>query len=78
MKYIKYHGLGNDYLVIRPEDTGENLGASQIRCVCHRNYGVGSDGILQRNAAWGLWGLATLLRYPLQNGFSDGKNSAGP
>jgi diaminopimelate epimerase len=46
MKYEKYHGLGNDYLVIRPEDVAGNLEASRIQCICHRNYGVGSDGIL--------------------------------
>jgi diaminopimelate epimerase len=43
MKYFKYHGLGNDYLVIRPEDVAGNLDESQIQCICHRNYGVGSD-----------------------------------
>jgi diaminopimelate epimerase len=46
MKYVKYHGLGNDYLVIRPADVVVNLDASQVRRICNRNYGVGSDGIL--------------------------------
>lgn len=46
MKYVKYHGFGNDYLVIRPEDVVGDLEASQIQCICDRNYGVGSDGIL--------------------------------
>jgi diaminopimelate epimerase len=46
MKYVKYHGLGNDYLVIRPDDVPAGLGVSQIKRICHRNYGVGSDGIL--------------------------------
>jgi expansin (peptidoglycan-binding protein) len=46
MKYVKYHGLGNDYLVIRPTDVVGNLEASQIQRICDRNYGVGSDGIL--------------------------------
>ncbi len=31
MRYCKYHALGNDYIV---------------RVICHRNYGIGSDGIL--------------------------------
>jgi diaminopimelate epimerase len=31
--------------VIRPEDAVENLGESRVQCICHRNYGVGSDGI---------------------------------
>ncbi len=46
MKYVKYHGLGNDYLVINPADVVENLEASHVRRICNRNYGIGSDGIL--------------------------------
>jgi diaminopimelate epimerase len=46
MKFFKYHGLGNDYLVITPTDVEGELTESQIRLICHRNYGVGSDGIL--------------------------------
>ncbi len=46
MKYTKYHALGNDYLVIRPADLKTELTPEQIRLVCHRNYGAGSDGIL--------------------------------
>lgn len=46
MKYLKYHALGNDYIVIRPENLTENLTKDMIRTICHRNYGVGSDGIL--------------------------------
>jgi hypothetical protein len=46
MKYAKYHGLGNDYLVIRPNDVDGELESEKIQLICHRNYGVGSDGIL--------------------------------
>jgi diaminopimelate epimerase len=46
MKYAKYHGLGNDYLVIRPDDFDGELESKQAQLICHRNYGVGSDGIL--------------------------------
>jgi diaminopimelate epimerase len=46
MKFVKYHGLGNDYLVIRPTDVGGNLEKGQVQRICDRNYGVGSDGIL--------------------------------
>ncbi|MCP4370445.1 MAG: diaminopimelate epimerase [Deltaproteobacteria bacterium] len=46
MKYSKYHAMGNDYIVIDPIDIGQNLNPDQIRLICHRNYGVGSDGIL--------------------------------
>ncbi len=46
MKYIKYHGLGNDYIVIHPEDVIRGLDPATIRLICDRNYGIGSDGIL--------------------------------
>jgi diaminopimelate epimerase len=46
MKYLKYHALGNDYIVLRPESPGMELSPELVRIICHRNYGVGSDGIL--------------------------------
>lgn len=46
MRFAKYHGLGNDYIVIEPSQIGEQPDPGVIRTVCHRNYGVGSDGIL--------------------------------
>ncbi len=46
MRYAKYHAIGNDYIVIRPVDVQGLLDPDAIRLICHRNYGVGSDGIL--------------------------------
>ncbi len=46
MKFYKYHGLGNDYIVLNPEETGSDLTETRIKLICHRNFGVGSDGIL--------------------------------
>lgn len=45
-RFYKYHALGNDYLVINPSDLAGDLAPGRIRRICHRNYGVGSDGIL--------------------------------
>ncbi|VBB04996.1 diaminopimelate epimerase dapf [Lucifera butyrica] len=45
-QFYKYHALGNDYIVIDPNKTKVNLSAENIRLICHRNFGVGSDGIL--------------------------------
>jgi diaminopimelate epimerase len=44
--FYKYHALGNDYLVLNPSDLEGELGSFQIQRICHRNFGVGSDGIL--------------------------------
>ena len=46
MQFVKYHGLGNDYIVLTPQETGGDLTEHQIRLICHRNFGPGSDGIL--------------------------------
>lgn len=46
MKYSKYHALGNDYLVLDPKDAKELPAKDAIVRVCHRNFGLGSDGIL--------------------------------
>lgn len=42
----KYHGLGNDYLVLDPNKNEINLNEKIIKLICHRNFGAGSDGIL--------------------------------
>ena len=44
--FYKYHALGNDYIVITPSDFRGELTPDLIRMICHRNFGVGSDGIL--------------------------------
>lgn len=48
MRFSKYHALGNDYLVLNPQDFPEARvpDTKQIQGICHRNYGLGSDGIL--------------------------------
>jgi diaminopimelate epimerase len=46
MKFIKFHGYGNDYLVI---DSDELRGVSSLaefaRRVCDRHFGAGADGV---------------------------------
>ena len=46
MEFYKYHALGNDYIVLNPSEFKADLTEEKIRRICHRNYGVGSDGIL--------------------------------
>ncbi len=49
--FAKYHALGNDYIVINPKDLPASLTTEQVKTICHRNYGVGSDGIFARAVA---------------------------
>jgi diaminopimelate epimerase len=44
--FTKYHALGNDYIVIDPKDLPSPLSVEKIKVICHRNFGIGSDGIL--------------------------------
>lgn len=44
--FEKFHGLGNDYLVYDCIKNNVFLGEEDIKHICHRNCGIGSDGIL--------------------------------
>ena len=46
MKFTKYHALGNDYLVLDPVDCPKMPEGIDVVKICHRNFGLGSDGIL--------------------------------
>ncbi len=46
MRFAKYHGLGNDYIVLDPQHWPAVPTEKQIKTICHRNFGIGSDGIL--------------------------------
>ena len=53
MQFLKYHALGNDYLVLRNELFGEQTpdwavepDPDAVIRICDRNRGLGSDGIL--------------------------------
>src|SRR5215210_1784686 len=46
MKFTKMHGVGNDFIVLGPEEVaGVDLPAL-VRRVCDRHFGIGADGIL--------------------------------
>lgn len=44
--FFKGHGLGNDYIAVDPEELDFKLTPGNIRKICDRNWGIGSDGIL--------------------------------
>jgi diaminopimelate epimerase len=46
MRFHKYHALGNDYLVLDPVDAPEAPTPAEVVIICHRHFGLGSDGIL--------------------------------
>ncbi|MCA9897753.1 MAG: diaminopimelate epimerase [Ardenticatenaceae bacterium] len=46
MKFSKYHGLGNIYIVLEPELQATLITRAMIQTICDPHFGVGSDGIL--------------------------------
>jgi len=45
-KFTKFHGLGNDYLVIEADQLSAIADLSEFaRRICNRHYGAGGDGI---------------------------------
>lgn len=42
----KYHGLGNDFVLLDRRAGGGDIGAAVTRALCDRRRGVGADGVL--------------------------------
>jgi diaminopimelate epimerase len=45
-KFHKYHGLGNDFVLLDRRAGGGDIGAALARALCDRRRGVGADGVL--------------------------------
>jgi diaminopimelate epimerase len=52
LRFEKYQGLGNDFIVIRCEDP-EAFGIERARALCDRHFGIGADGVLLVSPARG-------------------------
>ena len=46
MKFYKYQGAGNDFLIADNRDGSVQLTTAQIAVLCDRRYGVGADGLM--------------------------------
>ena len=51
MRFAKYHGLGNDFLVVdlrelRDDDAAAVQEPAVVQALCDRQFGVGGDGVL--------------------------------
>ncbi len=45
-RFFKFHGLGNDFVVLDRRESGIDLDAAASRRLCDRHYGIGADGVL--------------------------------
>jgi diaminopimelate epimerase len=46
IEFYKYHGAGNDFILIDNRSGSLTLTTETIAQWCHRNYGVGADGLM--------------------------------
>jgi diaminopimelate epimerase len=47
MRFSKWHGLGNDYLLVQRSDLDAPLTPERVQRLCDYHFGVGSDGVLE-------------------------------
>lgn len=44
--FYKYHGHGNDFILVDNRELNFKPDKAQISAICHRRFGIGSDGII--------------------------------
>ena len=53
VEFTKMNGAGNDFVMIDNRKLGLQLSTEQIQTLCHRQRGVGADGVLLLREAKG-------------------------
>ncbi len=53
MIFYKYHGTGNDFILIDNRDGLVLLSEGVISKLCHRRFGIGADGLILLNSSEG-------------------------
>jgi len=51
VRFFKYHGLGNDFVLLDLRSGGAPPDASRAREMCDRHFGIGADGVLTMTRA---------------------------
>lgn len=46
LAFFKYHGTGNDFILIDARDKNVFLTEEEIATLCHRHFGIGADGLM--------------------------------
>lgn len=46
LKFEKYHGAGNDFIIVNGFYENIDLSKDQINYLCHRRFGIGADGLI--------------------------------
>jgi len=46
ISFSKYHGTGNDFIIIDNKNNSIQLTTQQINFLCNRRFGIGADGLM--------------------------------
>jgi diaminopimelate epimerase len=49
LRFTKFHGTGNDFILIDNREGSIQLSTDQIRYLCDRHLGIGADGLMLMN-----------------------------
>jgi diaminopimelate epimerase len=47
MRFAKYQGIGNDFVMIADPDDEIRLSPEQVKALCDRRFGIGGDGVIR-------------------------------
>ncbi len=46
LHFYKYHGAGNDFILLDNREGSIHLNKEQVAALCNRHYGIGADGLM--------------------------------
>jgi diaminopimelate epimerase len=69
MEFYKYHGCGNDFILVDGRFIQQEFSNSLIERICHRRFGVGADGFM-------ILSLVSGYDFKMKYYNSDGKASS--
>lgn len=49
LRFYKYQGTGNDFIILNNHNNEYKLSTEQIRHLCDRHFGIGADGLMLLN-----------------------------
>ncbi|MBK9290689.1 MAG: diaminopimelate epimerase [Bacteroidetes bacterium] len=53
LKFWKYHGAGNDFIMVDNRQDALDFGPELVRFLCDRHFGIGADGLIRIENAEG-------------------------
>ena len=66
MRFTKYHGIGNDFIMLADPNDSLQMSGEFVRRLCDRHFGIGGDGVIR--VAPGTGAAALLMDYVNSDG----------